>query len=133
MDTDLGLSDRDKELKKWNAPYQYREFPKMLFRGTTTTAGRVEVEQRIVGSAGEASAAEATGWFPSPRWALERESDRQASVGVAAAERAWDDRRMSASAQAEVAALEQTTATHLPEMPEQARRRVRPSRRKAAE
>ena len=27
MDDDLGLSDRDKELKKWNAPYIYREYP----------------------------------------------------------------------------------------------------------
>ena len=128
MDSDIGLSDRDKELKRWNAPYTYREFPKMLFRGTTTTLGRVEVEQRIVSSGREEQDCGAVGWLASPRLALERETTRQESVGLAAAERAWDDRRMSAPALAEVEAVEATSAKHLPEIPE-ASQRKRPPRR----
>jgi len=127
MDEDLGLSDRDKELKKWNAPYVYREFPKMLFRGTTSTAGRIEMEQRIVASVGEEVAAEANGWLPHPQRALEAEDARQGAVGIAAAERAWTERHMSASAQDEAAAAEAATSRQLGEIPERPRR---PSRRR---
>ena len=116
-DRDLGLNEREKELKRWNAPYRYQEFPKMLFRGTTTTAGRVEVEQRIVDSAGEELLATGTGWLPHPQRAVDAETARQEALGTAAAERAWRARRLSAQAQAEAAALDEATARHLPEIP----------------
>src|SRR5215470_20097723 len=96
-DNDLGLSERDKELKRWNAPYVYKEFPKMLYRGTLT-AGRVEVEQRIVGSEAEELLATGTGWLPKSAQAYDAEMKRQEDLGTAAAERAYDDRRMSAKA-----------------------------------
>ena len=131
MDDDLGLSDRDKELKKWNAPYVYREFPRMLFRGTMTGDGRIAVEQRIVGSEGEQLAAADVGWLPHPERARVAAETRQAAVGVAAAERAYTDRALSAAAQAEAAAADAATARHLGEIP---RRPVRPRshRKKAA-
>jgi hypothetical protein len=116
MDDDLGLSERDKELKKWNAPYVYREFPKMVFRGVLTSGGRVEYEHRVVGSVSEESAATATGWDLHPQRALDRAAQRAADVGVAAAERAWDDRHLSAAAQAEAAAIDAGTAQHVPEI-----------------
>lgn len=125
MDDDLGLSERDKELKKWNAPYVYREFPKMLFRGTLTVRGTIDVEQRIVGTASEEDAAQANGWLPHPQRAWDAEEARQAAKGTAAAERAWDDRRLSVAAQAEAAAVDAATAKHLPEIPEKPRRRHR--------
>src|SRR4030095_2159419 len=87
MDADLGLSHRDKELKKWNAPYVYREFPRMLYRGTVI-GGRVEVEQRIVGSEGELGLATATGWDPHPQRALEAGGTRPAALGVGGRARA---------------------------------------------
>src|SRR4029453_5027966 len=105
MDDDLGLSDRDKELKKWNAPYVYREFPRMLYRGTGV-GGRGEEEQRMVGSEGGLGLATATGWDPHPQRALEAEATRQADLGVAAAERAWSDRQLSPAAPAQAAADE---------------------------
>jgi hypothetical protein len=126
MDEDLGLTDREKELKKWNAPYVYREFPKMLFRGTTTTAGKVEVAQRIVSGEGEELAAQAVGWLAHPQRAVEAEDARQGAVGLAAAERAYDDRRLSAAAAAEAAAADGATARHLGEIP------ARPIRSKPA-
>jgi len=132
MENDLGLTDRDKELKKWNAPYVYREFPKMLYRGTTQTSGLVTVEQRIVGSEGEERLAEGAGWVVHAKDALERETAAQAAVGTAAAERAWDDRRMSDRATAEAAAVDGATAKHLGAIPERPRR-VRPSRAKKPE
>src|SRR5262245_3366616 len=122
MDNELGLSDREKELRKWNAPYVYREFPKMLFRGTLT-AGRIDVEQRIVGSEAEERAATDTGWLPTSTRAYEAESARQEALGTAAAERAGGDRRLSAKARAEAQALDETTVRHLPEIPERPRKR----------
>src|SRR5262245_49879051 len=127
MDEQLGLSERDKELKKWNGPYVYREFPKMLYRATTLVTGRLEVEQKLVGSPGEEVLATGTGWLPHPQDACDAETRRQEGLGTAAAERAWDDRRLSPAAQAEAAAVDQTTLRHLPEIPATPVRR-RPAR-----
>ena len=73
MDTDLGLTDRDKELKKWNTPYRYQEFPKALFRAATTTAreGR-DRATRVVTSEGEERLRRAPAGCASPQLALER-------------------------------------------------------------
>src|SRR5262245_14567839 len=121
MDQDLGLSERDKELKKWNAPYVYKEFPKMLYRATTV-GGRLDVAQKIVGSEGEELLATGTGWLPTAAQAEAAETARQEGLGTAAAERAWDDRRLSAAAQAEAAVVDQATLKHLPEIPANPRR-----------
>lgn len=131
-DTSLGLTDYAKEMARWNKPYVYAEFPKMLFRGTTTTAGRVDVEQRIVSSEGEEHAALADGWCVHPQRATDAETARQEAIGTAAAERTFTDRRMSAAAQVEATAVDQATAKHLGEIPEQPRRR-RSHRRKETE
>jgi hypothetical protein len=117
MDDDLGLSEREKELKKWNAPYRYREFPKMVFRGATTSTGRVEYVTRVVDSASEETEAHEAGWVNHPQTALEVETARQAAIGTAAAERAWDDRHLSPAAQAEAAGIDATQLRHVPEMP----------------
>jgi hypothetical protein len=130
-DQQLGLSDYAKELARWNQPYRYQEFPKMLFRGTTTTAGRVEVAQRIVSSEGEERDALAEGWATHPDRAKDAETRRQEAIGTAAAERAYTDRQMSERAQAEAAAADQAAgAKHLGEIPARPRR-PRPSRAKA--
>jgi hypothetical protein len=132
-DQQLGLSDYAKEMAHWNKPYEYREFPKMLFRGATTTAGRVAVEQRIVTTVTEEHDALVAGWCVHPARAAEAETRRQEAIGTAAAERAYTDRQLSAAAQAEAAAADQAAgAKHLGEIAEQPRRR-RPHRRKTVE
>jgi hypothetical protein len=122
IDEDLGLSEREKELKKWNAPYVYREFPKMLYRGVTTTAGRFTLEDRTVASAGEEAVATEAGWLANPERARIAEETRQEAVGLAAAERAYTDRSLSAAARAEAGAADAASARHLGEIP------VRPTR-----
>lgn len=129
-DPTLGLTDYAKEMARWNQPYVYREFPKMLFRGTTTTAGRVTVEQRIVASDGEQEQAGRDGWRSNPQVAQDEETRRQEAIGTAAAERAYTDRQLSGRAQAEAAAADQAAgAKHLGEIRERPRR-PRPSRAK---
>ena len=126
-DTSIGLTDYAKEIARWNQPFVYREFPKMLYRGRTV-AGRVDVEHRTVTTEGEETLALEQGWRPSPVDATAAETQRQEAVGTAAAERAYADRRMSASAQAEAAAADAASgAKHLGEIPEQ----PRPPRKKA--
>jgi hypothetical protein len=132
-DTTLGLTDYAKEMARWNAPYTYQEFPKMLYRAATTTAGRVELEQppRTVTTAGAEQEALAAGWCPNPQTALDRETTRQEAIGTAAAERAFADRRMSAAAQAEAQAADAAAgAKHLGEIRERPRR-PRPPKKKA--
>lgn len=120
-DEPLGLSEREKELRKWNAPYVFKEFPKMLYRGTTR-AGRADVEQRIVDSSAAEALAAGAGWVTTPDVAHAREVAAQEALGTAAAERAAADRRLSPAAQAEAAAVDQATATHLGEIPEAPKR-----------
>ena len=123
-DTQLGLTDYAKEMARWNAPYVYREFPKMLYRAATTTAGRVELQPpRIVTTEGEEHDALSDGWCVNPQRATDAETRRQEAIGTAAAERAFSDRKLSSAAQAEAAAADQAAgAKHLGEIPERPRR-----------
>jgi hypothetical protein len=67
-DDNSDLTDREKELKKWNRPYVYQEFPKMLYRGTII-GGRIDVEQCTVKTAAEETLAKAKGWVTNPQTA----------------------------------------------------------------
>jgi len=130
-DEQLGLSEREKELRRWNTPWVYREFPKMLYLGRVT-AGKVEIEQKVVASEQEEALALGLGWLPKPDDAHTRAEAVEAARGELAAERAWDDRRLSAKAQAEAAVIDQATLRHLPEIPEQPRRPRKPRPRRTA-
>ena len=48
-DDDPDLSDREKELRKWNRPVEFQEFPKMLYRVTPMTAPVPPVDPRMHG------------------------------------------------------------------------------------
>lgn len=123
-DTSLGLTDHAKELARWNQPKPYEAYPKALYMGTTTTGGRVVLLEppRTVQSEREEQEARAAGWDPNPQHALDAETKRQEAIGTAAAERAYTDRQMSVSAQAEAAEADQAAgAKHLGEIPERPR------------
>ena len=134
-DTALGLTDYAKEMARWNRPYVHQEYPKALYMGTTTTAGRVELIQppRTVRTEGEEQEALAAGWCPNPQHALDAETKRQEAIGTAAAERAYTDRQMSPAAQREAEAADQAAgAKHLGEIPVRPKRpRGRPFAKKA--
>ena len=114
---------REKELAYWNRPYVYRPFPRMLYRGSTGRDGRLTVDQQVVRNEEDLRQALEVGWVPNPQVATEAEQHRQEAIGTAAAERAWDDRRMSAAAQAEAAAIDSQTLKHLGDIPEQSKRK----------
>jgi hypothetical protein len=122
--------NRDKELAYWNRPYVFQPFPKMLYRGTSRSNGSIDVEQRVVGSEQEELLAVGVGWCANPQTAIDHETTRVANVGVFAAERAYDDRRLSPAAQAEARVVDEATAKHLGEIPEGPKPKRAPRARK---
>jgi hypothetical protein len=118
-DPELGLDERQKELRKWEKPYRYEEFPKMLYRAGPVVAGRVTVAERIVQTEVEERFAREAGWTTNPNGAREMALAEQAERGDEAAARAYWDRRLSPAAQAEAAAHDATSLEHLPEIPAQ--------------
>jgi hypothetical protein len=140
----LPESELGKEMAKWNKPYRYEPFPRMLYKAQRRPDGQVSVgegDDRIFG--GHAGAAEAfsrgcwkivndereysraheDGWRDTQKEALEHFESRERFKADAAAHRHYEDRNLSESARAEVEAIEAESAEHLPEIPEQPKRR----------
>jgi hypothetical protein len=89
--------------------------------------------QRTVRDEYEMARALKEGWAQSPADALAAYEREQQQVGEAAAEEAYRVQRMSARAQAEFTAHEETTEAHVAELPAPKRTRKRhPWRKKAA-
>lgn len=115
MDLEQRASD---ERKKWEKPYKFEPYPKMLYRGIAakpgwdycTVANEREEQEKI--DNGE-------GWRPTMGEAIAHFEKLGADIGTAAAERAAADRKMSAKAQAEAATADAASdGHHLAEIPE---------------
>jgi hypothetical protein len=103
------------ERKKWDKPYKFEPYPKMLYRGTAATPGW---EHLTVGDEDEERTKAKEGWKPTLPEALTHYERLQADIGQAAAERAASDRRMSAAAQADARKAEEANdGLHLGEVP----------------
>jgi len=136
-------------------PYKFRPYPKMLYSADYVTAQRdyevavryrerrdepglrdemirhaeaaMRASCRTVMTEQEERDAVNTGlWMPTPQEAVEVDEARQQAIAQAAAEAAYDDRRLSAAAQAERAAADAVSEGHLVEVPEQRRGPGRP-------
>lgn len=127
------------ELAKWNKPYVYKPYPKMVYRAQQRPDGRVSVGegsdsqcggqpgsaeaftrtcQHIVSSEGEHREMSARGWSDTPQEALARHEELERMVADAAAHRAHDDRNMGARAKVEADEAEAATAVHVAEVPQ---------------
>jgi len=136
----------DKGTPGMRAP-RYEEFPRMVYRAQRLPSGAVRCMEpsldprvyadpkvyerdlatldqfnrgcwRIVRSTAEYEQAKSEGWRDSPADALAYDEALQQDIARAAAERAYADQRMSAKAQAEMAAAEANAeGQHLPEGP----------------
>lgn len=115
MDLEQRASD---ERRKWEKPYVFEPYPKMLYRGLADkpgwehcTVGSEQEEHEKVGNG--------QGWRASLNEALAHHEKLGADIGLAAAERAAADRKLSAPAQAEAKAAEDAAdGHHLGEIPE---------------
>jgi hypothetical protein len=138
-------SELGKELAKWDKPYKFQPFPRMLYRARRRPDGVVrciEVEDKffskgdgpeITGAAEQWSGANTktvhnedellkalgTGWVEGgPGKAVEAFNERENAVAKEAAHRAHDDRNMSDAAKAEIKAAEDGSFDHVAEVPE---------------
>lgn len=132
------------ELAKWNKPYTYQPFPRMMYRASRRPDGVVSVNEGddglfggrpgaaeqwsqknwvIVNNDDERVARLEQGWREHPTEAIALFEARECGKANEAAHRAWVDRNMSPAAQAEVAAAEAATEEHLPEIKERRRQR----------
>jgi hypothetical protein len=135
-------------------PYAYRPYPKMLYRAEhwkgkavcmasppnsrefydeqeftrAEEAARAFTErcQMIVGNESERSKAFENGWREHPEEAVAYLLGRDKEISTQTAHRHFEDKNMSELAQREIAAAEEAHDGHLPEIPEQRRRRGRP-------
>jgi hypothetical protein len=114
MDLEQRTSD---ERRKWEQPnYVPVPYPKMLYKVSATPPG---YEHLTVASEREQEEKEREGWHASILDAKAYAERLQADIGVAAAERAAADRKLSAKAQAEAKAAEEANdGEHLAEVPE---------------
>lgn len=139
-------SELGKEMAKWEKPYRFQMFPKMVYRAAKDRTGKTcsikgdpapwgyadpaqfqrdcdevaqwnKSNQRIVQNEDEERAALNDGWRPTPVEALEAFEAREQAIGNAAAERAFRDRSMSEKAQREAASADAEAFEHLPEIP----------------
>jgi hypothetical protein len=146
-------SELGKELAKWNKPYKYEEFPRMLYRARRRPDGVVrsdEVDDKffgdklgaaelwskgnqvIVKNEDEYLKAKGQGWSDSPADAIELFKHEQDEVATQAAHRAHDDRNMGEQAKAEANAAESAESfEHVPEIAEKPKKR-KYTRRQAA-
>ena len=81
-----GQTELDQEIARWNKPYVFTPYPKMLYRGLLKSNGSTQVDERIVASAGEQREAEAERWVESPSGATEQVETVQQEISQAAAE-----------------------------------------------
>ena len=137
-------SEEGKEYLKWEKPYRFEAFPKMLYMARKRPDGVVSVSetndrifvrpggnevpgaaerfcascQKIVNDEQELAKALEQGWRPTPQEAMERHEAKEQAIGEAAANRAWSERNMSDAAKAEAAAVDASTEDHVPTIPE---------------
>lgn len=113
MDLEQKTSD---ERRKWEQPnYVPVPYPKMLYRGIADAPGW---EYLVVQTEREEHQRARDGWRPTLVEARQHYEGLQADIGVAAAERAAADRKLSAGAQAEAKAAEEANdGQHLGAVP----------------
>jgi hypothetical protein len=134
-------SELGKEYAKWNKPYVFQPFPQMLYRARKRPDGTVTLFDadgeyarncyKEVHSEDERQREFEAGWCPTPDDALKAFEAKEKAIADSAAHRAYEDRNMSEAAQAEVKAIEDTTAEHIAEVPV-AKRRGRPPKVRVA-
>ena len=110
-----GETEYEQEVHKWNKPYRYEPFPKMIYRGVLKANGKHDFEDMIVHSDRELAERMADGWVESPEHAVMGVEAQESAIANAAAENAYKAKRMSAKAQKELAAIEAATHRHVAE------------------
>src|SRR4030095_3437630 len=96
----------------------FRAYKKPNGKVVATDPDYLDVTTKVANTEGEYLILKGQGWTDHPQEALDRFEEEEVRVSDAAAERAYEDLKLSPAAQAEAAAYEKTTPKHVPEIPE---------------
>jgi hypothetical protein len=100
-------------------PYEFRPYPAMFYKAERPPQGGPAVfESHVVESDVEASNMRSRGWGQGQAEAITMLEQRESDVAHAAATRAFHELRMSEKARKEADAYDESTAAHVPEIPE---------------
>lgn len=133
-------SEYAKERRRWETTHtefgppgreaRFTEFPLMLYKAVRSpTGGPPLVEHYIVEDEQQERNMRSRGWVRGPDNAIKELEASEQGVAIAAAERAAADLRMSEKARTEAAKVDDSTISHLGEIPETPiKRRGRPRR-----
>lgn len=147
-------SELGKEMAKWEKPYQYRPFPKMLYRAQKRSNGKVmcmapapspfgwrdaneynaainEAEsftascQRIVHDESEMRIAKGQGWCEGPDAAIAQFEREEQALGNAAAETAFAVQGMTDKAKRELREVDGLTHEHVTDVTGKTKKQLR--------
>jgi hypothetical protein len=111
-------------------PDRFMQFPKMVYKARRPDSGgpilcvdpRDEAwtgrNQMIVNDESEWMRAKDDGWRDTPQEAVAHANALEDAIAMAAAQRAYEDKRLSEKARAEAAAVDAASFEHVPEIPE---------------
>lgn len=117
------------ERRKWETTHtefgppgrsaNFTEYPLMIYRAKRSSSGGPPIiDHCIVDDEQQERLKAGQGWVRGPDNAVKALEHDEQELARAAAERAYQDRRMSAQAQAEAAAVDESTIAHLGAIPE---------------
>lgn len=111
-------------------PSSPQEYPMMLYKAGRNAKNQIALlSNRIAQNAYERESLERDGFVFGPAAAIERCEAQELEIAKLAANRAYQDRKLSPEAQAEAAAYEETVREHVAEVPSQpVKRRGRPKK-----
>jgi hypothetical protein len=123
-------SEYAKEARKWEAypsaygppgrPFVHRDYPAMMYKAIESNPWRFEHQEAA--DVNERRNLESRGFVAGgPKAAADAYEKEQLEIAKLAANRAWEERRMSPEAQAEAAAYEAEQDGHVPVIPEKRR------------
>jgi hypothetical protein len=122
-------SEYARERRRWESqhtefgpgerPYTYQEFPLMMYRAVRSSSGGAPtLEHYVVENEQQERNMLSRGFVRGPENAVAALEERERGLAQAAAERAYQDKRMSEKAQQEAAAVDESTISHLGSIPE---------------
>lgn len=117
------------ERRKWEAhhteygppgrPYTFQDYPLMIYKATRPSSGGTPIlDQHIVEDEQQERNMRSRGFVRGPDHAVEMLEQSERELATAAAERAYQEQRMSAQAKEEAATVDEHTISHLGEIPE---------------
>lgn len=108
------------------APYVFQEYPKWLYKASRAEGGPVVSDSKLVHSEAEEANSRSRGFCVGQDEAIAAIHAEDLEHAKLAANRSWEERRMSHHARSEAAIVDEASIQHVPEIPQTPVKRGRP-------